>query len=137
MLCLFSVPFSIYFSCFFHVRENCLASGPRHDPPCRVAVDRNINGYNNVREVDKPNASSGKCMEKCGDTVRVKPGAVKHGWDGMKFKIRTNFNPTFLSHVHTTRKIACVARERCVGCGVLFTLPSLGRESLASVSETP
>ena len=26
-----------------------------------------------------------------------------------------------LSHVHTTGKIACVARDKCARCGVLFT----------------
>ena len=70
-----------------------------------------------------------KCREACGEMwrqLRVKQDAVKHGWDGMIFKKHTDCiqqNTSILRHVHTTRKIACVARDRCARCGVLFTLP--------------
>ena len=45
----------------------------------------------------------------------------------MTFETRTGYNPTILSHVHTTKKIACVARERCAKCGVLFTVLQFAR----------
>ena len=47
-----------------------------HDPPCRVAVDGLIEGYNSEAEVDEPGASAEKDVEKdeenCGS-------AVEHG----------------------------------------------------------
>ena len=36
-----------------------------------------------------------------------------------------------LSHVHTTRKIACAARDKCVRCGVLFTPPPVAYKGIA------
>ena len=55
----------------------------------------------------------------------AKQGSVKHGWDGMTFPKHKDSiqqkTSIILSHVHTTRKIACVARDRCARCGVLFT----------------
>ena len=45
----------------------------------------------------------------------------------MTFETRAGFNPTILSHVHATKKIACVARERCAKCGVLFTVLQFAR----------
>ena len=47
----------------------------------------------------------------------------------MTLKTRTDYNPTILSraglqnvsHVHTTRIVASVTRERCARCGVQFT----------------
>ena len=45
----------------------------------------------------------------------------------MTFKKHTDSIPQntsiIFSHIHTTRKIACVARDRCAECGVLFTHP--------------
>ena len=48
-------------------REDCSASRPKHDPPCRVAVDGHIEGYNNEREVYEPSASVGNGVENCGE----------------------------------------------------------------------
>ena len=42
--------------------RGCSASRPKHNPPCRVAVDGLIDG-----EVDEPSASVGEDVEKCGD----------------------------------------------------------------------
>ena len=41
----------------------------------------------------------------------------------MTKKKHTDYDQEILFHVHTTRKIACVARERSARCGVLFTPP--------------
>ena len=49
------------------MRGDCSASRPKHNPPCRVAVDGHIEGYNNEREVDDPSASVGNGKEKRGD----------------------------------------------------------------------
>ena len=36
-------------------------------PPCTMAVDGHIEGYDNEGEVDEPSASVGSGAEKCGD----------------------------------------------------------------------
>ena len=111
------------------VGGDCSASRPKHNPPCRVAVDGHIEGYNNEEEVGEPSASAGKRRREVQRQLWVKQGAVKHGWDEMTFQDSQEltiqqFCPECrlqnLSHVHT-RKTACVARERCARCGVLFT----------------
>ena len=49
------------------VRGDCSASRPKHNPPCRVAVDGLIDEKNSEGEVDEPGASLGEDVEKSGD----------------------------------------------------------------------
>ena len=46
------------------MRRDCSANQPKHNTPCRVAVDGLIDGYNSEGEVDEPRAGVGKNVEK-------------------------------------------------------------------------
>ena len=42
------------------VRGDCSANRPKLTPPCEVAVDGHIDGFNSEREVDEPSAGAEK-----------------------------------------------------------------------------
>ena len=48
------------------VRGDCPASRPKHNPPCRGAVDGLIDKFNSEGDVDEQGASVRKDVEKCG-----------------------------------------------------------------------
>ena len=47
--------------------RDCSASRPKHNPPCRVALDGLAEKWSNEEVVDQPGASVGNGVEKCGD----------------------------------------------------------------------
>ena len=61
------------------MREDCSASRPKQNLPCRVAVDGLIDGYNSEGEVDEPGAGVEKVVEKGEEKRCVKESAAKHG----------------------------------------------------------
>ena len=45
-------------------RRDCSDNRPKHNPPCRVAVDGDMDGYNREGEVDEPGAGVEKDVEE-------------------------------------------------------------------------
>ena len=63
--------------------RECSASRPKHNPPCRVAVDGLIDGCNSEGEVDEPGAGVEKDVQKCeenGVSSKVRCNLDEMGW---------------------------------------------------------
>ena len=76
-----------------HVRRDCSASRPKLNPPCRVAVDGLIDGYNSEGEVDEPCAGVKKVVKE-GEEKGVS-SKVSRNMDEMEWLLRntqTAFN---------------------------------------------
>ena len=108
------------------MREDGAVSRPKHNPPCRVAVDGLIDGYNSEGQADEPGAGVEKDVEKDEENSgQARCGEAWMRWNDFQETHRlhsTEKTSNILRHALTTRNIACVARDECARCGVPFTM---------------
>ena len=100
---------------------DCSASRPKHDPPCRVAVDGHIDGYKNERGVDEPGAGAEKRLEEKGVSSKAPRNMDEVEWLLRNTQSAPNRIRQTSCATCTLGKCACAPRDKCTRCSVLFT----------------